>query len=252
MYLDVPVRIIALASALLAASSAQATEMVEIPNTPTPPPATAAAPPEHDAPSVDPAGEYERRYIAFRDEFAISAIHGPSITTVVLTRWSQPVEGKYQRELSYPEFYERVGRNDLADRFRARRNLRIGLIVGGALALLGGGGVMTWQLFQNTHATDACILQGRGGCSEGSDPTGYIAGGVVAGVGFIAMTSAWFVHVQPAEPHQVSEMADQYNQRLRRDLGLDHHPAPSPPPVTFTLAPTLQRDGAGVRLVGRF
>jgi hypothetical protein len=244
---------------------ARAQAMVEVP-TPSDrqrPPVAAPPAPTPAAPPADPQAEWDHHFLSFEDWVAYN-VH----TGAIINAWSKPVEGKYRKPISYADFYERVGRADLADRYRTRRNVKIGLGVVGALAMLGGFIAIGVQFKANSDAFDSCVDNHvfgpgtAGNCmlnSAGND--GYIAGGVLLGAGFIGILAAIITPVQPAPPYEAREMADQYNKKLRDELGLDRPapaatppstPATTPASTTFTLAPSVDAKGAGLRLAVRF
>jgi len=224
-----------------------------------PTPSDRARPPVAAPPSApaDPQAEWDHRFIAFED-WAAYNVH----TGAVVNTWSRPVEGKYRRPLSYGEFYDRVGRSDLADRYRSRRNVKIGLAVAGGVAFVAGFGAIIGQFLSNSNSFSSCVdgnVFGRGpqtSCDLQSGNEGYIAGGVLVGVGFIGVMTGLILPMQPAQPYEAREMADQYNKKLRGELGLDRAPpTPAPTPAagtTLTLAPSVDAKGAGLRLVARF
>ena len=113
---------------VLGTQGANRPAMAEVPAAAQPAPAKAAAAP--GGPS-----EYEQRFISF-DE-----IIGVNQTGAVVLHQTRPVEGIYRRPLGGMEFYNKVGRPDLAHRFAARRGVGIGLLVTGSMAVVGGLGM---------------------------------------------------------------------------------------------------------------
>src|SRR4051794_22547503 len=105
-----------LLSLVPARANAQAMEEIPTPSDRAHPPVAAppSAPAAAPAPPADPQAEWDHRFITFEDWVAYN-VH----TGAVVNSWSRPVEGKYHRPLSYGEFYDRVGRGDLADRYRS-------------------------------------------------------------------------------------------------------------------------------------
>jgi hypothetical protein len=243
----------------LAPAAARATEMEEIPT----PPAQSdkatpktVAPPTVAAPPADPQAEWDHHFIGFEDWVAYN-VH----TGAIVNAWSKPVEGKYRKPLAYADFYEKVGRADLAGRYRTRRSVKIGLGVAGGVALVGGFVAIIAQFMSNSDAWDTCFnanfhLGGNAaGCSDTAGNGGYVAGGLLLGVGFAGVLAAIVTPLQPAQPYEARELADQYNKQLRDQLGLDRAPAPKPAPsdaTTVTLVPSVDSKGAGLKLVARF
>jgi hypothetical protein len=248
-----------LLSLVPARANAQAMEEIPTPSDRAHPPVAApqSSPVAAPSPAANPQAEWDHRFLAFED-WAAYNVH----TGAVVNTWSRPVEGTYRRPLSYGEFYDRVGRGDLADRYRSRRNVKIGLAVAGGVAFIAGFGAIIGQFVSNSSSFSSCVdgnVFGRGpqtSCDLNSGNEGYIAGGVLVGVGFIGVMTGLIMPMQPAQPYEAREMADQYNKKLRGELGLDSAPpTPAPTPAagtTLTLAPSVDAKGAGLRLVARF
>ena len=250
-----------LASLTPARANAQAMEEIPTPSDRAHPPAAAPpSPPPAAAPSAppaDPQAEWDRRFIGFEDWVAYN-VH----TGVVVNSWSRPVEGKYRRPLPYGEFYDLVGRGDLGDRYRSRRNIKIGFAVAGGVAMIAGIGAIIGQFVSNSSTFDNCVngnVFGGGhqtSCDLEAGNGGYVAGGVLVGLGAVGLVTAIALPLQPAQPYEAREMADQYNKKLRTELGLDGAtttPAPTPAAGTsLTLVPSVDPKGAGLRLVARF
>jgi hypothetical protein len=230
--------------------------MVEVPNSTDRPPVALPPPAASTAtmlglppgPPADPQAEFDHHYLAFEDWVAYNIRTG-----VVVNTWSKPVEGKYRKPLSYGDFYDRVGRSDLADRYRTRRNLKIGFAVGGGVGIIAGLGALIGQFRSNSQSFDSCVLGHVGGdCNLESGNGGYVAGGILIGAGTIAIISAFAVPLQPAQPYEAREMADQYNTKLRNQLQLDAAPSAPASGPNVSLAPSVSSTGAGLRLTARF
>jgi hypothetical protein len=222
-------------------------------------PAPVAPAPATPPPVADPQGEFDKHFIAFDDYIAVNVYSGAVVKT-----WSKPIEGKYRRPLSYGEFYDRVAAGtDLGDRYRSRRAAKAGLIVVGVLAMVGGGIAVIAQVAHNSDERSSCFDSNFGSghsafaaCENVGSNDGYIAGGVLMPAGLISMIAGIAIKSQPVQPHEARELADRYNTKLRHDLGLDvqvpQQKAPPPTGITYTLAPSVDRHGAGLQVALRF
>jgi hypothetical protein len=176
------------------------------PPTATPaPPTAAAAPPKPIAPpsAVEKHDleqsriDYDASYIDFKEQRSVAK--------------TEPYEGRFQRLLTWPEFYSKIGRTDLAERAQTRRNwgralLGIGVVLHVG-AILGIGA----QTAVNAACHDlSCI--GR--------VDGFAAAGVfwALGVGAILGGSLMPTKVVPA--WEARRLGAEYNWRLKRLLGM--------------------------------
>lgn len=157
-------------------------------------------------------------------------------------------KGKYKEKLTPEEFYLEVGRPDLAEELASNQTRgTIGIIVGsvGVLGLTGGG---TWMLME-------ALLSGTGG--EYDPDTGetitedanYLGPGVVMGASVVAIVAAAFIspdQMQPVSQSEALRLADQHNQKLKKELGLDDDYSIIPDPsdtesmnFSYGLSPTF-------------
>jgi hypothetical protein len=178
---------------------------------------------------------FEQNFIGFEDWGMVDVRSG-----FVMRRWVEPFQGKYRRPLKGPEFYEKVGRRDLASAYRARRAGRIIAGVLGGLMIPGGLALIVWQAISNG--------------ARYHDIGGFVGGGIMVPVGFAGVFTAMFMNTQPVPSHEARELGDRYNQDLKRRLGLEPGDEPAPPNVgvTYSLAPTVTTNGGGLLLQLRF
>lgn len=193
------------------------------------------APPAATPPARSPEqamAEYEKRVLGFQDYAVVSTETGMRLNTGL-----DIFQGKYKRRVENGEFFELVGRPDLAGAYKSKTRLRHGLMLGGlglAIATVASGAIMT--------ALDRDNL----GLSV---TTGFI--GVPVSIGLVA--AGLFTNTQVAPEHEMREMADGYNQRLRTELGLEREPPFTPSPVQqVRITPFVGASSAGLALGGRF
>lgn len=216
---------------------------------------------------------YERAFIVFEDEYAalISlrdhgyAIHG----TVTTTRNAVPIRGIQRERLSPIEFYEGVGRADLAAEYQAGRRKKLvvgGISVGSAVAgvvLFGVGMSKMSDAFSvdlncsqyaptiddlSWAAYDACRAEENRQSDRASGTAmRWFAGGGAAFLGAIALGALY----RYLDPHPVSEserrvMAHDHNARLRQELRLPRKRR------DVSVTPFVTGDGGGFLATGRF
>jgi len=157
--------------------------------------------------------QYEQRMIWFQNWVGISAETG-----AVLATWSVPYEGKFKKPLRHWRFYELVGRPDLVSKYKTRLGLKVGLGVGGGLLFAGGMGLMMYGLFSETgECTDR---YDDGECLTWVNKPALGAGIAMEVVGVVAMMVGIFMSAHPVGEPERLQLADEYNQRLREELGL--------------------------------
>jgi hypothetical protein len=224
------------------------------------PPPPAAAPPPPPPVVIDDRAERERREIAelkfrrqalrFGDRLTVTAT-GSVVS--VSRRWTVH-QGDLDQELAPEEFYAKVGRPDLGEVYASHRKLMIGgyvvstfaVVVGSALAI----GLRKDCAIGQPGTSASSITM----CEDSNTQTFITALAVGNGVGLIALgVGLWYgVHLHPITENEAKGLADVYNQRLRRELGL---PVVRREPVLrdVTLAPFIaQGDARGLALSARF
>lgn len=199
---------------------------------------SAPAAPEADRPALTPeqaAAEYEKRALSYQEFTMVSATTGAQSTG-----WTDIVQGKYRRKLEPGEFFDLVGRKDLAGTWRSRRSLRNGLWIGAASVIAASALVPLALVASDTKNVSTAVTVALIGMPVG---IGLAFGGIL-------------VNNRPIVPdHELREMADVYNQQLRKDLGLEPKQTPAPgtlPVREVRFAPYLTGSGAGLALGGRF
>ena len=150
-----------------------------------------------------------------------SAWTSTALTSPELVRRWVAYQGDIDHELEPEEFYATVGRPDLADRYRSRHHIMIGSFIAGSVIATAGAVV----LLEAPHRT----------CSYG-DPTYdtclkdrhrelhniLIETSVVLGVSAIVCSVGLYLYVSPhpIDEDEAKSLGNEYNQRLRKELGL--------------------------------
>lgn len=120
--------------------------------------------------------------------------------------------GRYEQKIDEPDFYHRLGRDDLArtvERQRVKRYALAGAglgvaLVGGAVAL--GMGLSCDGGLDEHGEIDPCM--------ESSTP--LVVAGVSGLLGVVLLGAAMAVDVHPLPPHEMRRLAEEHNERLRR------------------------------------
>ena len=203
-------------------------------------PAPAAPVPaaEPEGPSDDELGEYKRKYLWWQDWASVDVSTGR-----VVSRWSVPKQGTAGYDLKGVQFYEALGRDDLATRYRKRNRLRWGLGLGSAAV---GTGVMFWGLSVYVSAESSAFDTEVSAEEQRKETVGMsmmVGGAVVAGAGalFIGLFRS-----HPVSANEARRLADDYNRELRKRLGIPESMA------SLRLRAGLARGGGQLSLSGRF
>jgi hypothetical protein len=218
---------------------------------PPPPPAPVAAPP----PVIDDR-EHEQRELAelrFRRQSLRfgSNLQLTAINNVVNVHRSWVVhQGDLDEDVEPTAFYAKVGRPDLAQGYTRRKYAMIGGFVASGAALAVGSALLFYELRDQCPMTlsyDAFTV-----CEKDHRPT--FGGPLIAlGTSAIAFTVGiwYFYHPHPISENDAKALADAYNQRLRRELGL---PVVTREPLLHDvkLTPLVARGDAGLVLGARF
>jgi hypothetical protein len=185
--------------------------------------------------------EYEKRKIWFADGGVINAATGQLVAT-----WTVPYEGKYKKPIEGAEFYEKVGRPDLASSYRTRTGWRWGLMIAGYGAVLGG---MTYGLAVGL----SCSKKGEYGiCEERNYSAVYIGLAIMGAGSIVGFIGQLFINPHPVSAPEARELADKRNQRLREELGITENRRASgsraSPAGVISLSPYVAPGGGGLLL----
>jgi hypothetical protein len=194
--------------------------------------------------------QYRRELIWFE---TIGVVH-PG-TGAILETWSAPYKGVHGDPLDGPEFYRLVGRDDLAARYKRRKGVRLGLIIGGIAVGVAGLGVMLWGT-ENVE-TDKCKERDEDdeclAYEENWTPI-YVGLGMAL-AGCAAGITGPFIRPHPVDAHEAFRLANAYNQRLKERLGLtdeDLEEVEGGRVSNFSLSPLVGPNGGGLGVGANF
>lgn len=175
--------------------------------------------------------EFERRYIGFDELGAFDPRTG------VIYKVTDAYEGKYKKPLAPAEFYQIVGREDLAQEFTARESRRTALMVTGAVIGLGSLAA-TVVIVTNAMSGQDCNPANFATFSQcAADNSSRARTGVLTAaavgiggllLGGVFVLSGASINPNPVDASQMRELADGYNQRLKQQLGASLLPVITP------------------------
>jgi len=197
--------------------------------------------------------KFRQEAISFGDEIAVIS-DGKSISTV---RNVVAYQGDIKRKLAGRDFYETVGREDLAEAYDSRRTKAYLGLFGGAAVMVGGTALFATNAF------------GAGNCDFFSDTYDQckadytaqhrpyaVAGAMLAIGGTIGMGigAYLFYHRHPISNSEIYDLGAQYNAQLRQKYGLpvSQLRKPRKSERSFVVSPSLLGDGGGLSVMGRF
>jgi hypothetical protein len=183
--------------------------------------------------------EYQNKYLWFAEGVSVHPYTGRVTGT-----WSILYRGKYLEPIEWEDFYETVGRKDLADRYNSGVAVRTGLVIGGIVVGLAGAGLMFIPL--RSAGDDQQF--------EEDMKWMYIGGGVLLAGAVVALVGAYY-DPQPVGASEARRLADEYNKRLMKDLGLTPGDVPAPAPAqqpAVGLSPFVAPGGGGLMLGMQF
>jgi hypothetical protein len=151
--------------------------------------------PRTPTPSTAAVDEYQQKFVWFYDG------------TSTFGRDWVPYRGKFHEPLVGTDFYEAIGRSDLASGYRVRQALNITMFVGGTVLFFYG-------------------LAATGGDHPWLGVGCWIGGGVLGSIGFYRSND-------PVDGPTARRLADEHNKQLKQRLGLplQLNPDQSPQPV---------------------
>jgi cobalamin biosynthesis Mg chelatase CobN len=166
-------------------------------------------------------------------------------------------QGELKRRLSGTEFFEVVGRSDLAEQYTRRRHYAYGGVIGGTVATIAGGAMLLRGLL--SYSRDLCIDNNpsvEAACEaredqnerEYQDGQGFykIGGGMLLAGGFVGMlVGAYYAYnPSPVESKELYDLAAKHNLDLRKKYGL--------PVSNVGVSPYVDQAGGGMVVSGRF
>jgi hypothetical protein len=179
---------------------------------------------------------FRREAIGFGAEVSVYLYSTPSRFVAGASRRWFPVQGELQTRLEPVEFYRLIGRTDLVDAYRRRRWMMLGLYWGGTALAVGSAVIGVASLDDSgaiSRLQSAAIV------------------GVGAGLAAIAAGRWLQSSPQPIGENEAKSLAERYNARLRRQLGLATA-EPSRRTRGVTLAPYAGVRDIGLALATRF
>lgn len=189
--------------------------------------------------------EYDLHYIGFEELVVVQSYGWYGTGTV--KQWAIPYEGKYKKLLEGSAFYEKIGRKDLVESYDSRKTTKTALTVGGAIAAVGG---VVISFVGITDHRD-CGRPGAGADACGVNVAPAIAGIAISLVGSGLMLGGILMNPNPIDGSEARKLADEYNGKLKTQLGLSEMIDPTPARrsnVQVSIAPRLSRNGLGLAL----
>ena len=190
---------------------------------------------------------FRQRSLRFGPSYEIGAQHTHGD---VGQQW-QVFRGRVDQELDALEFYQQIGRDDLAHAYQRRRALMIGGLVASGLAFITAAVLNV----RNRPDLGSCNgLQGQAFDSCVDMHTTALSPMIIAagsGMAAMAFSIYFYRNPHPIDENDAKALADAYNQQLRRELGL---PVAIRRPILgdVTLRPYVAEHDAGLALAGRF
>lgn len=160
--------------------------------------------------------EYLENYVWFEELVGINESGG------MVGRWTTPYRGKYKEPLEGADFYEEVGRPDLADEYRSNQVIKYG--VGGGL-FAAGLGTMTYGLLAEDNCDQYDVLSSkRDQCSDDASNRMLITVGIGSAMYLVGTYVFIFFDSHPIEAPEARRLAEKHNKKLRKKLGLSDAP----------------------------
>lgn len=176
---------------------------------------------------------YQKSYLWFAEGVSVHPYTGR-----VMSTWSILYRGKYKQPIEWEDFYNTVGRKDLADEYNSGVAIRTGLVIGGIVVGAAGAGMM----FIPLRST------GEGEQFDEDMKWMYIGGGVMLAGSLVALFGAYY-DPQPVDASEARRLADEYNQRLMEELGLSAGDVAAPAPMqqpSVGVSPFVAPGGGGL------
>ncbi len=190
--------------------------------------------------------EYDLKYVWFEDYLTVTANqYGAHVGTA-----SAPVQGKHAKPLEGASFYEVVGQPELASSYRTRNAWKQGLFWGGLVTGIGGAVL----LYPALTAGLECDF-GDAKCEDDADARRPMLLGTsigLMGVGTIAYLVGAGLNAHPVELDEARRLADEYNGKLKKDLGLSAMRKEQEPALQLDAGLMAHDGGGSIAVSGRF
>ena len=161
----------------------------------------------------------------------------------------QVFRGRRAQELASPEFYQMVGRDDLASSYTRRRYAMYGAFIAGGAAFVTAAAL---TVINESDYEPCNMIEGPGGLTCVNQHNHSLAPILVAlGVGLVGVGVGTYLYrsPQPIDENDAKALADAYNRQLRGKLGLV---ADRPRLRDVTVTPYAGGAASGVTMAARF
>jgi hypothetical protein len=202
--------------------------------------------------------QYKRESIHFGQEFEV---HGSIVNgngSIGMTRRWIAYRGELDQELEPEEFYNVLGREDLAEEYEHRRRIMIGGYVVAGVSAVVGLGAMTVSIFSHRDDCSVSLPPDQFSMCLANADSARAPYLTVAIASLIPLTiggavAFWYrLHPHPISEGEAKSLADEYNQVLRYKLGLPHAAQRTPLLRDVKLAPYAAGTGGGLALSATF
>ncbi len=187
----------------------------------------------------DAKEEYLENYVWFEEIVGVNESGG------MVGRWTTPYRGKYKEPLEGADFYEEVGRPDLASEYRTNTAVKWG----SGLGLIGAGVGASVYGFTRIGTCDDYSYDDPGydDCNDKASTQMLIGIGVgsaayLAGYWILALYDA-----HPVDAPEARRLADQHNKKLQEDLDLSDSPEAAKMKWSLDVN-AMPGEGGGLRL----
>lgn len=153
-------------------------------------------------PSAEAKEEFLERYVAFQDWVGVNQYGA------VVSSWSTAFKGQYREPLPGRKFYEYIGEDELAEKYRKKATTKTIVSLVGVGGIVGGTVIMLAPLFGPVGSTDF-------------NATPLLVGGGVMLAGTVVMMVGLTINPHPVEPSEARRLAVQFNRKLAKELGID-------------------------------
>lgn len=167
-----------------------------------------------DEQKTDAQNTYDEKYVWFQDA-ALVAQSGQVIRHVSIA-----YQGKFRKALAPEEFYRVVGQPALAEQYRDRSQHKSSLLIGGIIAGTAGTPLLLLGVGKS------CRYYVQGFCQERNYLPAIAGGAILLAGAAVALWSA-SIDPNPVDMPTARRLADEYNQGLKKELGLSQAARPT-------------------------